>query len=81
MAPRILDRLFLEHPRSAGQGYLEHLVFAHRFGGRLLRGALAAFVHGLFPSVCQTAASDVVRALHASLHRRDPASAENHCGD
>lgn len=68
----ILDRLFLEHPRSVGQGYLEHLLFAHRFGGRMLRGALAAFIHGLFPRVCQTAAGDAVRALHASLDRRDP---------
>ena len=64
-----IDRAFLEHPRSAGQGYFEHMCFAHRFGGRLFVGALAAFVHGLFPRLCQTTASEAVRALHASLGR------------
>jgi hypothetical protein len=72
---RLIDRLFLEHPRSAGQGYLEHMRFAHSFGARMLAGALAAFVHGIFPRVCETTASDAVRALHASLPRRDTGSA------
>ena len=67
----LIDRLFLEHPRTAGQRYFEHMRFAHRFGGRMLVGALAAFVHGLFPRLCQTTASDAVRTLHASLHERD----------
>ena len=67
----LIDRLFLEHPRSAGQRYFEHMGFAHRFGGRMLLGALAALVHGFFPRLCRTTASDVVRALHASLHQRD----------
>jgi hypothetical protein len=49
--------------------------FAHSFGARMLAGALAAFVHGIFPRVCETKASDAVRALHASLHRRDTGSA------
>ena len=72
----LIDRLFLEHPRSAGQGYFEHMGFAHRFGGRMLLGALAAFVHGFFPRVCQTTASDAVRALHASLHQRNKAASD-----
>jgi hypothetical protein len=67
----LIDRLFLEHPRAAGQRYFEHMRFAHRFGGRMLLGAFAAFVHGFFPRLCQTTASDSVRALHATLHRRD----------
>jgi hypothetical protein len=67
----LIDSLFLEHPRSVDQGYLEHMRFAHRFGGRMFVGALAAFLHGVFPRLCQTTASDAVRALHASLHGRD----------
>jgi len=68
----LIDRIFLEHPRSAGQRYFEHMGFAHRFGGRMLVGALAAFLHGLLPRLCQTTASDTVRALHAQFDRRDP---------
>jgi hypothetical protein len=70
----LIDSLFLEHPRSAGQKYFEHMRFAHRFGGRMLVGALAAFVHGFFPRLCQTTASEAVRALHASLHHRAPSA-------
>ena len=66
-----IERLFLAHPRSAGQGYFEHMLFAHRFGGRMFLGAVAAFVHGLLPLLHKTTASDTVRALHASLHQRD----------
>jgi hypothetical protein len=63
MAAGLIDRLFLAHPRSAGQGYFEHLRFAWSF---------AATLHGLFPFVCQTAAGDRVRALYARLSGRGP---------
>jgi hypothetical protein len=33
-------------------------------------------VHGFFPRLCQTTASDAVRALHASLHQRDKATSD-----
>lgn len=70
MAGRIIDRLFLSHPRSAGQGYLQHLRFAWRFGAGLASGALAAFVHGLLPFVLKSHAGDRVRELHARLEER-----------
>ena len=71
MAAGLIDRLFLAHPRSAGQGYFEHLRFAWSFGATLAIGTL---VHGLFPFVCQTAAGDRVRALYARLSGREPGS-------
>ena len=37
---------------------------AFGFGGRMLVGALACFVHGLFPWLCLTRGSDTIRALH-----------------
>lgn len=72
MATGLIDRLFLSHPRSAGQGYFEHLRFAWSFGATLAIGTVAALLHGLFPFVCQTAAGDRVRALHARLSAREP---------
>jgi Family of unknown function (DUF6356) len=71
MAAGLIDHLFLAHPRSAGQGYVEHLWFAWRFAGVMAAGAAAACLHGVFPSVCQTAASDRVRALQDRLTVRD----------
>ena len=75
MAAGFIDRLFLAHPRSAGQGYFEHLRFAWSFGATLAVGTVAALVHGLFPFLCQTAAGDRVRALYARLAGREPDSA------
>lgn len=71
----LIDRLFLAHPRSAGQGYFEHMLFAWSFGATMAIGAVAALVHGLLPFLCQTAAGDRVRMLHARLSRREPGSA------
>lgn len=70
-----IDRLFLAHPRSAGQGYFEHMRFAWSFGATMAVGTVAALVHGLFPFLCQTAAGDRVRMLFARLSDREPGSA------
>jgi Family of unknown function (DUF6356) len=70
MVSRVIDRYFLEHPRSAGQRYFEHLRFAWRFGATMFAGACAAFIHGVLPTVHQTTASRRVNELHARLKSR-----------
>ena len=75
MAAGLIDRLFLAHPRSAGQGYLEHMRFAWSFAATMAVGTVAALVHGLLPFVCQTAAGDRVRALYARLSGRETGAA------
>jgi hypothetical protein len=70
----LIDRLFLAHPRSAGQGYFEHMRFAWSFGATMAVGAVAALLHGLFPFLCQTAAGDRVRMLYARLTNREQGS-------
>jgi hypothetical protein len=75
MAAGLIDRLFLAHPRSAGQGYFEHMRFAWSFAATMAVGTVAALLHGLFPFVCQTAAGDRVRALYARLSGRGPGHA------
>ena len=47
-----IDRLFLAHPRDAGEGYWRHLAFTLRTSLRLLGLALRLLVHGLIPC-CQ----------------------------
>jgi hypothetical protein len=73
----LIDRLFLAHPRSAGQGYFQHMRFAWSFGATLAVATIAAFLHGLFPFMFQTAAGDAVRTLHARLAGREPGSASD----
>ena len=42
-------RRFTDHPASVNETYFQHMAMAFGFGGRMLLGALACFVHGLFP--------------------------------
>ena len=70
MATRgLLDALFFEHPRSVGESYGEHRATAWSFAGRMFVGACAAFVHGVFPGLCKTTASAIVRELNQRLEQ------------
>jgi hypothetical protein len=72
----MLDRLFLAHPRSVDETYLEHLRMAFGFAGALFVAALACALHGLFPALCQKTGSAYVRRLYERMvaHRRKPAA-------
>jgi len=72
----LVDRLFLSHPRTAGQGYVEHLRFAWQVAATMALGSLAAFLHGLLPFILKSAAGDRIRALHSQIHTRPVANAE-----
>ncbi len=57
-------RRFTDHPASVNETYFQHMGMAFGFGGRMLVGALACFVHALFPWLCLTRGSDTIRTLH-----------------
>ena len=57
-------RRFTDHPATVNETYLQHMAMAFGFGGRMLLGSLACFLHGLFPWLCLTRGSDTIRALH-----------------
>ena len=67
-------RRFTDHPSSLNETYFQHMAMAFGFGGRMLVGALACFVHGLLPWTCLTRGSDTIRALHHRMvsHRVVP---------
>lgn len=65
-----ITRFLFDHPRSAGQGYFEHLRFAWRVAAVLVISAAAAFVHGVLPFVFRSTAGDRIRALYAQLSSR-----------
>ena len=58
-----VDILFLDHPRSVGETYLQHQRFALRVSGQLMMAAAGAMIHAL----CQ------------SYAKRAPADASGHC--
>lgn len=61
--------LFTDHPASVGETYLQHFVFATRFGATMIAGGLACVVHGVLPFLCTTSGSRRVRRLYEMLQR------------
>jgi uncharacterized integral membrane protein (TIGR00698 family) len=66
-------KAFTDHPKSVGESYFEHLWQASSFAASMALGALACFLHGLFPFAFQTSGSRRIRELHARMvtHRTD----------
>jgi len=58
---------FTAHPRDVGETYLQHGLFACRFGAKMACGGIAAFLHGLFPFLFQTTGSRITRELNGAL--------------
>lgn len=58
---------FTAHPRSVGESYLEHGLFACRYGAKMTAGGMAAVLHGIFPFLFQATGSRITRELAASL--------------
>ena len=58
---------FTAHPHDVGESYLEHGVFACRYGAKMALGGVAAFIHGLLPFVFTTTGSRITRELNDAL--------------
>ncbi len=58
---------FTAHPREVGESYLEHGVFACRYGATMTLGGLAALIHGLAPFLFRATSSRITRELNATL--------------
>ena len=69
----MFKRMFIEHPESVGESYLEHMGVAASFGAAMFFGSLACFVHALFPGLCVKTGSGVVTKLHHRMvtHRHE----------
>lgn len=60
----MFTRLFLQHPRSIGESYLEHQRHALGFGFSLLLASLACFIHAMVPGLFVRTGSDAITRLH-----------------
>ena len=63
----MLQRLFLEHPRTMGETYGEHLGRAESFGLAMVIAGLACMVHGLVPGLFRETGSNAIRRLHQRM--------------
>ena len=58
---------FTAHPHEVGESYLEHALFACRYGAKMTAGGIAALLHGIFPFLFKTTGSRITRELAATL--------------
>ena len=63
----MLERWFVEHPRSVGETYFEHLRAASSFGVSMVVGGLGCLVHALLPNLFATTGSRTVRGLYERM--------------
>ncbi len=66
----IFRKMFVDHPQSVDESYIEHLLFASMFAGKLLLAGFAALVHAFIPSLFETTASKIISELHARMQKR-----------
>jgi hypothetical protein len=60
---------FTEHPASVGETYTEHMASAWSFSARMAVGALACFMHGLFPFLFTRTGSGIIGELNDRMIR------------
>ena len=60
----MFKRLFVDHPKSVDENYVEHFAVASRFGFTMIWGGLCALVHAVVPGWCITTGSDTIQRLN-----------------
>lgn len=70
---KYIAKLFLDHPRSVGESYFEHMAFAFKFSMRLFGGALAALTHAFLPFMFEKTASTLVKNMAQKMNARNEA--------
>ena len=65
-----MKSLFVAHPQSVDESYVEHMAFAGRFSGKLFLAAGAALVHAVLPFLCEKTASRLIAEMYARTHNR-----------
>jgi len=63
----LFHSLFVEHPASVNETYLEHLISAVGFGTKMIVAGVACMVHGLFPALFVSRGSDAICALYERM--------------
>ena len=66
----MIDKVFLDHPRSVDEGYFEHMSFAGKFSLQLFAAGLCALIHALIPCLFEKTASGMIARLYAKTHNR-----------
>ncbi|MEM7058639.1 MAG: DUF6356 family protein [Pseudomonadota bacterium] len=67
---RFFNQIFVDHPKSVDETYLQHMAFAGWFASRLFLAAGAATVHAIIPCLFEKTASQLINQMHHRMHNR-----------
>ncbi len=70
----MITRIFVDHPSSVDETYLEHARFAAGFSFWLAAAALAAAIHAIIPCLFEKTASRIIARLYERTHNRGEAA-------
>lgn len=73
----IVDRLFLEHPRSLGMSWAGHGVGAVKIGAELVGAGLACLVHAVVPGWFTQTAGKTVTNMYDHMMKAGAQNPEN----
>ena len=74
----VLDRLFMQHPRSLGMSWGEHGVGAVKIGAAMIGSGLACMVHAAVPGLFTETAGRTVVRLHDHMQKRRAGAPDPH---
>ena len=66
----MLDRLFVDHPKSLGMSWAEHGAGAVVIGARMVGAGIACIVHAVVPGIFTQTAGKTVLDLHDHMMQR-----------
>lgn len=66
----MINKLFLEHPKSVDETFGQHFIFALSFSMTLFVAAFAALLHAFVPAACEKTASTIIKRLYNRIANR-----------
>ena len=66
----MITRVFLNHPRSVDESYVEHAVFAGKFSLKLFAAGFCALIHAVIPCAFEKTASRMIADMYARTSNR-----------
>ncbi|MFQ3190793.1 MAG: hypothetical protein ACI936_001928 [Paraglaciecola sp.] len=63
----MLKQLFIDHPKSVNETYLQHFFTSMSFSMKLFKAAIACFIHALVPGLCIKTGSKAITQLHVKM--------------
>ena len=66
----MISKVFLDHPNSVDETYLQHAAFAGKFSLKLFAAAFCALVHAVIPCAFEKTASRMIAEMYAKTHNR-----------